>query len=112
MTPEGKVKALVNDYLQELTSLLTGRGLELYTIKFVPTGYGRNNQLDYTLCIAGHMVVIETKRHGKWLTPLQINSCANAYRSGATVFIISGNDGLEGFKTWVRNNERHWNAAY
>jgi hypothetical protein len=111
MTPEGRVKKLVRDYIDvELTSLLTEKGYDLYTIRFVPTGYGRNNQLDITLCIAGHMVIIETKAPGKWLTPLQINACADAYRSGASVFIISGSAGLEGFKTWVRNNERYWHA--
>jgi hypothetical protein len=105
------VKALVRDYLDhELTSLLTQKGLELYTIRFVPRGFGRNNQLDITLCIAGHMVVIETKAPGNWLTALQINTAANAYRSGASVFIISGGEGLDAFKSWVRKHEHHWHA--
>jgi hypothetical protein len=109
-TPEGRVKRKVDTYLGELNYLLTEAGINLYTIKYVPTGYGSNNQLDYTLCVAGHFVVIETKAPGEWLTPLQIMSCVNAFKAGATVFIISGDEGLGAFKNWVRNNERYWNA--
>jgi hypothetical protein len=81
-------------------------------VRFVPTGYGKNNQLDIMLCIAGHLVIIEAKAPGKWLTDLQVIACVNAYKSGATVFIISNEEGLEAFKNWVKKNERYWHAGH
>jgi len=107
MTPEGKVKKMVSTYLDELAAYLDTRGLELYQSMFVPSGYGKNNTLDFTLCLAGHYVGIETKPPGKWLTPIQRLTCRNLYYSGATVFIISGPAGLQAFKDWVKRNE-HW----
>jgi len=106
MTPEGRVKKLVSSYLEELAKYLDIHGFEMYTSMFVPTGYGKRNSLDYTLCLAGHFVAIETKAPGEWLTPQQRLTCRNMYYSGATVFIISGAVGLQAFKDWVKRHER------
>ena len=97
MTPEARVKKKVSFYLDSL-------GENCYKIMFVPVGYGKRNQLDYTLCIAGHFVAIETKEPGKWLTPLQRQTARGMYYAGAKVFIISGPDGLAALKRWV---DRH-----
>ena len=101
MTPEGRVKKLVSSYLEDVKILLDKAGLDLYSTMFVPTGFGRRNQLDYTLCIYGRFVAIETKAPGEWLTPLQRQTCRSILRSGGKVFIISGAEGLEAFKRWM-----------
>jgi hypothetical protein len=76
---------------------------------FVPKGFGRRNVLDYTICLFGWFVAIETKAPNEWLTLLQRNTCRNILRSGGTVFIISNDEGLNAFKRWV---DRHvgWNS--
>lgn len=101
MTPEGRVKKLVSSYLEDLKISLDSTGYDLYSTMFVPTGFGRRNQLDYTLCIYGRFVAIETKAPGEWLTPLQRQTCRSILRSGGKVFIISGADGLGAFKRWM-----------
>ena len=101
-TPEGRVKKMVTSYLEELANKLEKHyGLEIHVNMFVPFGYGKRNQLDYTMCIFGHFVVIETKAPGEWLTPLQRVTVRNIYRSGGKVFIISGPEGLAAFRRWV-----------
>jgi len=104
MTPEGRVKKSVSSYLTALDNHLTAHGQELYWHMEVPTGYGKRNSLDYTICLAGHHIAIETKAPGEWLTAPQRLTCRNLYRAGATIFIISGVEGLDAFKRWV---ERH-----
>jgi len=101
MTPEGRVKKLVSSYLEDLAISLDTIGMELYSTMIVPVGYGKRNQLDYTLCLYGYFVAIETKAPGEWLTPLQRVTARNIIRSGGKVFIISGAEGLEAFKRWV-----------
>lgn len=104
MTPEGKIKKLVSTYLKALDNHLIGYGQELYWTMVVPVGYGKTNSLDYTICLAGHHIAIETKAPGEWLTPQQRLTCRNLHRAGATIFIISRMEGLDAFKRWV---ERH-----
>jgi len=104
VTPEARVKKSVSLYLTDVAKELDAKGLELYVSMFVPVGYGKRNSLDYTLCFAGHYVAIETKAPGEWLTGLQRQTCRAIYRSGGTVFIISGPEGLAALKRWV---ERH-----
>lgn len=104
MTPEGRVKKAINAYLNTLKQELETHGMEMYISMFVPTGYGKNNSLDYHLCIAGHFVAIEAKAPGEWLTNNQRQTARNLYRSGATVFVISGPEGLASFQNWVKRN--------
>ena len=108
MTPEGRVKKLVSSYLEDLQNDLDKIGAELYTSMFVPVGYGKRNQLDYTLCLYGYFVAIETKAPGEWLTPLQRQTARNIIRSGGKVFIISGAEGLQAFKRWVGRVEHRY----
>ena len=91
------MKKLVSLYLDDL-------GETVYKTMFVPVGYGKRNQLDYTLCIYGRFVAIETKAPGEWLTPLQRQTARSILRAGGTVFVISGPEGLASLKRWV---ERH-----
>lgn len=108
MTPEGKVKKAVSSYLKELEERLDIKGVALYCSMFVPSGYGKNNCLDYTLCICGHFVAIETKAPGEWLNAQQRLTARTMFKAGATVFIISGPEGLAAFKQWVERNEKLW----
>jgi hypothetical protein len=73
---------------------------------FVPTGYGKNNTLDYTLCIFGRFVAIETKGPGKWLTNIQRLTCRTILQAGGSVFIISNPEGLNALKHWVKRHAR------
>lgn len=100
MTPEGRVKKLVTTYLDQLKD----EGFPLYYTMFVPVGYGKRNSLDYTVCLAGHFVAIEAKAPDEDLRPTQRITCRDLLASGATVFIVSGGEGLDAFKRWV---ERH-----
>jgi hypothetical protein len=111
MTPEGRVKKMVSSYLKELDNHLTVHGQELYYSMFVPSGYGKNNMLDYTICLAGHYVAIETKAPGEWLNAQQRLTCRSLYRAGATVFIISRGEGLDAFKRWVERTAPAWRTA-
>ena len=104
MTPEGRVKKMVSSYLRDLQEWLDLNGQELYYSMFVPSGYGKNNSLDYHLCIAGHFIAIETKAPGEWLNAQQRLTARNLYYSGATVWFISGPEGLAAFKRWIENN--------
>ncbi len=105
MTPEGRVKKLITSYLEDLKERLTcGDNPAMYYSMFVPTGYGRRNSLDYTICLWGHFIGIEAKAPGEDLTLNQRHTCRDLYWSGATVFIVSGSEGLEAFKRWVDRN--------
>ena len=64
MTPEGKVKSLINKYLSTLRDPLNG--VEIYIEMPVPTGFGKSG-LDYTMCLC-HFVAIEAKAPDEWLT--------------------------------------------
>ena len=100
-TPEGRVKKKVSDYLKALKADLEARGYDLHVTMFVPTGYGKRNTLDYTICYAGLWVSIETKRDDEDLTPLQKLTARAIIRSGGEVFVVSGDEGLNAFKNWV-----------
>lgn len=103
MTPEGRVKKLVSTYL----NVLDTSGQNVYYTMFVPVGYGRRNSLDYTICIHGRYVGIETKAPGQDLTPTQRLTCRDIYLSGGKVFIVSGGEGLDAFKRWAGREYRN-----
>ena len=98
MTPEGKVKSLINKYLSTLRDPLSD--VEIYVEMPVPTGFGKSG-LDYTMCLWGHFVVIEAKAPGEWLTPRQRDRALSILGAGGTVFVISGPVGLQAFSDWV-----------
>lgn len=108
MTPEGRVKKLVTTYLNDLQNSLDKIDAGLYSVMFVPVGYGKRNQLDYTLCFYGHFVAIETKAPDEWLTPNQRRTALSILKAGGTVFVITGGEGLDAFKRWVSRVEHEW----
>ena len=101
MTAETKVKKIVSTYLETLEIELDKVNLGVYKVMFVPVGYGKRNQLDFTLCLFGQFVAIETKAGKNWLTPLQRVTCRSILQAGGKVFIVSGGEGLDAFKNWV-----------
>ena len=101
MTPEGRVKKLVDVVLEKVSNVLEETDQELYIQKPVPTGYGKRNTLDFHLCLAGHFIAIETKAPGEWLTPMQRQTCRTFYRAGATVWIVSTPEGIDAFRRWI-----------
>lgn len=98
MTPEGRVKAKINLYLSTLRDPFGDS--PAYVEMPVPTGYGKSG-LDYTICFYGHFVSIEAKAPGEYLTPRQRDTARRIYEAGGTVFIISGEAGLNAFANWV-----------
>lgn len=82
ITPEGRVKKLVNTALGNLRS-------PYYKFMPVQTGYG-STSLDFIICINGWFIAIETKkdRNAK-LTPRQQSTKADMEAAGGLVFVIS-----------------------
>ena len=111
MTKEGKVKKLVSTYLNGLKEGLESRGHTLYVTMFVPVGYGKRNTLDYTLCLFGQFVTIETKAPGEDLTPAQRLTALEVCNSGGKVFIISGMEGLNALRSWVQKHVSRHNQS-
>lgn len=92
MTPEGKVKAKVK-------ALLNAQGVEFDMP--VPSGYSRQ-MLDFCPCsVDGHLLIIETKAPGEWLTPLQRVTALRWIKTGASVFIISDSAGLAALSRFI-----------
>lgn len=82
MTPEGRVKSMVNNGLAPLVT----EGL-VWKYMPVPMGMGLPS-LDYLLCCNGRFVVIETKVKGKTLTPRQTVTKQTMEAAGAIVFVV------------------------
>jgi hypothetical protein len=80
MTPEGRVKKMVNKALDAL-------GEDCYRFMPVQSGFGRVG-LDYFNCIKGRFVAIETKAPGKTLTPLQETTKTEIERAGGIVLVV------------------------
>jgi len=91
MTPEGKVKLKVK-------KLLTSVGA--YNFWPVQTGYGAAT-VDCLGCYRGRFFAIETKAKGKKPTPRQLLTMEGMAMSGATVFVIDPDNGLEALKIWL-----------
>jgi hypothetical protein len=104
VTPEGRVKKAISSYLEDVAERMAARGGELHWSMYVPSGYGKRNTLDYTLCFCGEFVAIEAKAPDEDLKPNQRFTARPILRSGGKVFIISGLVGLQAFKDWI---ERH-----
>ena len=78
MTPEGKVKKMVKEWLDEIGA---------YHFWPVPTGYGKRT-LDCLVGYKGFFVAIETKRAKKDLTPFQKNTRTEIQEAGNPVLRI------------------------
>lgn len=93
MTPEGKVKAAVDDKL---------RRLKAYYHKPVMNGMGAP-ALDYHVGQHGYYAGIETKEKGKHPTPRQTKTMRDLIAAGNSVFLIdqiSGGD-MEELVKWL-----------
>jgi len=97
-TPEGKIKKQVKDILKHF---------DVWFDMPVPGGFGKS-QLDFTCCVRGRMLAIETKAPGKWLTALQCKTAADMYASGAKVFFISEPSGVMALYRYL--NGIPWNT--
>lgn len=82
MTPEGKVKSVVDK------ALVSGGA---YKHKPVMNGMGAP-ALDYHVCHRGVYATIETKDQGKWPTPRQTRTMHDVVKAGGAVFLICGLD--------------------
>lgn len=97
MTPEGKVKAKVK-------ALLNAQGVEFDMP--VQAGYSRQ-MLDFCPCsVNGHLLIIETKAPGEWLTPLQRVTAVRWLKTGASVFAISNQEGLDALARFVEKSRQ------
>lgn len=86
MTPEGRVKAMVNKRLAALSKVW----------KFMPVQNGMGIPgLDYFLCVSGRFVALETKVKGKTLTPRQETTKAQIEAAGGLVFVVDDAESLE-----------------
>jgi hypothetical protein len=84
MTPEGKVKQQVKDFLQ---------AREAYFFMPVQTGYGTPT-LDFLGCYNGRFFAIETKAPGGKPTARQRFTIEEMKKSGAAVLVWDGVDGV------------------
>jgi len=91
MTPEGRVKAGIDELL---------RVLEAYHHKPVQNGMGKP-ALDYHVCRKGCYAGIEAKAPGKKPTSRQENTMRKIYRAGGSVFLIDGLKGVDSFQLAV-----------
>ena len=119
MTPEGRVKSLVNKSIQSLTGRFPGK-----IWRFMPVQRGMGKPaLDYILCANGRFVTIETKRDEKHdLTPQQKLIAAEIKKARGYVFVVHGPGSCmvmeqallqlltnpDGFDTWYwANDDQH-----
>lgn len=96
MTPEGKVKVLVDRAIVKLREA----GDALYTHKPVMNGMGAPT-LDYVGCAWGFYFTIETKAPGKKPTPIQEQTMGKINDARGTTFVIDGPEGVFEFVAWV-----------
>lgn len=95
VTPEGKVKKMVNAVLGEFvkTVMIDGFVVEVMYVWWpVPSGFGASS-LDCIICYYGHFIAIETKAPGKKPTPRQQLCAAQIRAAGGKVFVIDGESG-------------------
>lgn len=79
MTPEGKVKKEIKEYLDSIGA---------YYFMPVQTGYGRKT-LDFLCCVRGEFVAIETKRPGGEPSAFQKLTIAEMEKAGATIIVAT-----------------------
>jgi Holliday junction resolvase len=79
MTPEGKVKKKIKNYL-------TAKGI-YYTMPFT-AGYGASGAPDILVCYQGKFVAIECKANGNKPTALQAEHMNKIQRNGGTAVVI------------------------
>lgn len=85
MTPEGKVKAEIKDYLREIGA---------YYFMPIQTGYGART-VDFLVCVAGKFVGIEAKRGGGAPSKLQQITIDNIQAAGGLAFVATSREDVE-----------------
>ena len=71
----------------------------------MPTGYGKSG-LDFSCCVNGKALFIETKAPGEEPTPRQRETMIKQLDAGATVFIISDERGHQALIDWLLQHTR------
>lgn len=105
MTPEGRVKKFVSEFLERELHLvkLGGKGGIFNPQGFywmpVPSGYGVS-YLDYIGHYKGKFFGIETKAPGEKPTPRQNQAIELTYGTGAVAFVIDELKDLEEIRQW------------
>lgn len=79
MTPEGRVKQRLKDYL---------KGIDAYWFMPVQGGYGAP-ALDFICCYKGHYFEVETKAGNKDMTPRQKRIAERIEKAGGRAFLIN-----------------------
>lgn len=95
-TPEGKIKKLVRDVLNEFSESLHVGSYVVTTLKQywpVPSGMGESD-LDCIVCYYGKYIAIETKAPGKKPTPRQEFCIARTQGASGMVFVIDDEKGV------------------
>ena len=107
MTPEGKVKKLVKDYLTSIGMIPAGQAV-LATPENtgwfhmpVSNGMGVHGVSDFLGHYKGRFFAIETKTKGKKPTPRQEHQLNALNLTGAATFVVDSEDSLEGVKRWI-----------
>ena len=107
MTPEGQIKKLVKDYLISIGLIPAGQAVlctEEHTGWFhmpVSNGMGVHGIPDFLGHYKGRFFAIETKAKGKTPTPRQLLQLNALDLTGAAVFVVDSEEGLEWVKRWV-----------
>lgn len=86
MTPEGKIKQMVDKAIRRNLSKHSGK-----IWRFMPVQRGMGKQaLDYLLCVNGNFVAVETKRDPKHIpTAMQQVTIREIRLAGGIVFIVN-----------------------
>jgi hypothetical protein len=95
VTPEAKIKKLVNKLLDEFVEDLSRP--KLYRFWPVPGGFGASS-LDCLVCYYGFWIGIECKAPGKEPTPRQFHTINQMLDAGAHVRVISSEESLASLK--------------
>lgn len=82
MTPEGKVKKKLREFLKTL-------GPEVWCHMPVPTGYSDKGTPDFLICFYGTFLAIETKANGNTPTPLQHLALTNIQKARGIAMVIN-----------------------
>lgn len=85
MTPEGKIKALINKVLNKHKA---------WSFMPVPTGFQAKN-IDYIVCCKGWFIAIEAKAPGKQPTSRQDYVLKLIREAGGLTFVIDSEKGVK-----------------
>lgn len=91
MTPEGKVKKELDEYLETLKP-------NVWWFKPMTFGYGKSGVPDYIICYRGFFLAPETKKKGGKNEPWQDRQQEEIRRAGGQSERITD---LEAVKAWV-----------